>query len=228
MIESGGNVLVTLYTSGDVTSTTGIVVTLDYTGTAIDGIDYDTGVTQVIIPAGQTGYSFTLNTLDDVNGEGDESFTVSITGVLNASEFNTQTETVTIIDDDIIIFVAMSVNTGAIDENNGSAIFTLYTSGDMIHNTGMVITLAYTGTASGVDYASVTTATILSGSTGTTFVLTGLDDLIVEGTETIIVDIVSILNGFESGVQNQTITVLDDDAAQVLLTVNTGAINENG
>jgi len=117
MIESGGNVTVTLYTSGDVTSTTGIVITLDYTGSAIDGVDYDTGVTTVTLPAGQTGVSFVLNTLDDLLGEGNESFTISITGVLNASEYNTQAQTVTIIDDDTIIFVAMSVNTGALNEN---------------------------------------------------------------------------------------------------------------
>jgi len=36
------------------------------------------------------------------------------------------------------------------------------------------------------------------------------------------------LNGFESGVQNQTINVLDDDTAQVVLTLGTGAISENG
>ena len=62
--------------------------------------------------------------------------------------------------------------------------------------------------------------------TGNSFVLTGLDDLVVEGTETIVLDISGVVNAVEFATQTQVINVLDDDTAFVLLSVNTGAIDE--
>jgi len=92
------------------------------------------------------------------------------------------------------------------------------------------VTLAYTGTASnGIDYVTgITTATIPAGQTGVSFLVTGINDLLVETGETVVIDIDTVLNGFEFGIQTQTVTILDDDIAQVLLTVNTGAMNESG
>jgi len=50
-------------------SSTGIIVTLNYSGTATSGSDY-TGVTvNITIPAGNTGISFVLTGLQDVISE---------------------------------------------------------------------------------------------------------------------------------------------------------------
>jgi len=48
----------------------------------------------------------------------------------------------------------MSVDTGTINElGSGVATFTLYTSGDVIHTTGIVVEIAYSGLAiNGSDY----------------------------------------------------------------------------
>ena len=80
------------------------------------------------------------------------------------------------------------------------AVFTLSTSGNIIVSTGIVVTLTYSGTAiNGTDYITGTaTVTITALTTGTTFVLTGLNDLLVETTETIIVDINTVLNATEA------------------------------
>jgi len=205
-----------------------VIVTFDYTGSAINGTDYITGTIEVTIPALTTGTTFTLTGLDDLLVEGNELITVDINTVTNATEYGTQVQNLTIIDDDVA-YILMSVNTGAIDENNGSATFTLFTSGDVIASTGIYVDLIYSGTAiDGVDYITGSVQVeILAGLTGATFVLTGLNDIIVEGNEVIQVDINFVTNGFEYGTQVQNLTILDDDAAQVVLSVNTGAIDEN-
>ena len=51
--------------------------------------------------------------------------------------------------------VILAVDTGSINENGGVAVFTVYTSGDVIHSTGIFVTLSYSGIASdGVDDTS--------------------------------------------------------------------------
>ena len=58
--------------------------------------------------------------------------------------------------------------------------------------------------------------------------MTGINDLLIENTETIIIDIASVTNGNEYASQQQIINILDNDVAEILLTTNTGALNENG
>ena len=109
---------------------------------------------------------------------------------MNATEAGTQQQTVNVLDDDTAQ-VLLSVNTGSLNEASGTAVFTIYTSGNIIVSTGIVVTLSYSGTAiNGTDYVTGTTSvTIASLTTGNTFTLTGLNDLLVESIETIIVDI---------------------------------------
>jgi hypothetical protein len=56
---------------------TAVTVTLAYTGTAANGVDF-TGTTTVTIPAGASSASFTVDAIDDALAEGPESFTVAI------------------------------------------------------------------------------------------------------------------------------------------------------
>ena len=87
----------------------------------------------------------------------------------------------------------------------------------MTHTTGIVITLSYSGTTlSGSDYNYINNITIPAGSTGISFVLTGIDDLIIEGSETIIIDIASVLNASEEGTQQETVTILDSETNTVI------------
>ena len=68
----------TLAISGDITSLTGILVDLIYSGTGINGTDYVTGTAQATITAGLTGTTFTLTGINDIMVEGSESLVVEI------------------------------------------------------------------------------------------------------------------------------------------------------
>ncbi|WP_297839554.1 retention module-containing protein, partial [Pseudomonas sp.] len=66
------------YTLNVPTTTAPLVLTLTYTGTASNGADF-TGTTTVTLPAGQN--SFNISTLTDSLLEGNESITLTLTGV---------------------------------------------------------------------------------------------------------------------------------------------------
>ncbi|RXJ65900.1 calcium-binding protein, partial [Veronia nyctiphanis] len=78
--EETGNYTITL-TEAPLTDVT---VNLTYTGTATNGEDY-TGVASVTILAGQTSANFTIQTTDDVYGEGTESLIVTIDSLSGGS-----------------------------------------------------------------------------------------------------------------------------------------------
>lgn len=128
-----------------------------------------------------TGTTFVLTGLNDLLVETGETVEVSVSGVINGIESTPQSQTVTILDDDTAQ-VLMSVDTGAMNESGGMATFTVYTSGDVIVNTGIVVNLIYAGTGiNGIDYMTGTAeVTIAALTTGTSFVITGINDLLVE------------------------------------------------
>ncbi|MDB5799256.1 MAG: hypothetical protein JWL63_195, partial [Rhodocyclales bacterium] len=59
------------------TTSTAITVTLSYSGTAANGVDF-TGVTTVTIPAGASSANFNIATINDALAEGAENFTVAL------------------------------------------------------------------------------------------------------------------------------------------------------
>jgi surface adhesion protein len=66
------------YTVNVAPTTAPLVLILAYTGTATNGVDF-TGITTVTLPAGQN--TFTLGTLNDALLEGNESITLTLTGI---------------------------------------------------------------------------------------------------------------------------------------------------
>ncbi|MGM8063374.1 DUF4347 domain-containing protein, partial [Vogesella indigofera] len=111
--------------------------------------------------------------------------------------------------------VTLSVSNSSINETGGSA--TITATLDKVATTNTTITLTPTGTASGSDYSlSNTTITILAGQTTGTATLSATGDTLDEADETIVLDITSVTGGdsaTESGSQQVTVTILDDDAA---------------
>ncbi|MEO5378180.1 MAG: DUF4347 domain-containing protein, partial [Magnetococcus sp. DMHC-6] len=214
--ESAGTSTVTATLSAAAASNTN--VTIAASGTATDsGTDYTLSSTTITILAGSTTGTATITAVQDTLDEVDETVIVDITGVSGgggATESGTQQQTVTITDDDAAPTVTLSVNNASIAEAAGTSTVTATLSA--ISSKTVTVTLSPTGTATGggTDYSlASTTITINAGSlTGTTTV-TAVQDATVEGSETVILDITGVSNGTESGTQQQTVTILDDDNA---------------
>ncbi|MEM7128672.1 MAG: SdrD B-like domain-containing protein, partial [Chloroflexota bacterium] len=147
-------------TTLDVTYTDNVTVTIVFTdNTAIDGIDYLVGgAVSVVIPAGANGIGFFINTVDDVNIEGDETFEVGIFQSIGAT-YSTASQTVTIIDNDepnVDLVTSPDVQEGS----TGAITATL----DVSVTWDVTVTLAFTDSTAisgGIDYTEPTPAEIV-------------------------------------------------------------------
>jgi surface adhesion protein len=133
---------------------------------------------------------------------------------------------------DTINTTTVSISGDASVTEGGSAAYTLTLThpaqGDV------TVTLSYSGTATdGTDFTGMTTVTIPDGTTSATFTLATLDDVLSEGTESIVVAIASASGGnFEnlavSGSNGSvTTSLVDNDTATVSLAA-TPTLSEAG
>lgn len=193
-----------------------VTVNLAYSGTATSGTDYATPANSITITAGQTSGTATLNASSDTDVEADETVTIDITSVTGGkvSESGVQQQTVTITDDDTAA-VTLSVSSANMVETGGAS--NVIASLDKATFENVTVSFAYSGTASsGTDYNTpASSVTIVAGQTSASTSLSATADDNVEGNETIVVDITGVTGGkaSESGTQQQTISIFDDDAA---------------
>jgi hypothetical protein len=225
--ENSGSTTVTATLSASTTSD--VTINLSLSGTATVSADY-TLATSIIITAGNTTGSITLTSVSDTKDENDETVIIDISSVTNGSESGTQQKTVTITDDDAAPAVTLSSSGSSIAENAGTSTVTATLSA--ASGLSVTVNLGFTGTASGsgVDYtASGSSITIAAGSTTGSVTLTSVNDTKDENDETVIIDISSVTNGSESGTQQKTVTITDDDAAPAVTLSSSGSsIAENG
>ncbi|MCX9157098.1 retention module-containing protein, partial [Niveibacterium sp. 24ML] len=128
-----------------------VQVTLSYTGTAANGIDFS-GTTTVTIPAGSSNANFSISTLDDVLAEGSESFTVTLAGATGGAFENlalsgsSNSVTTVIVDNDT---PTLSISDAAVIEGD-FAVFTVTLSnagtGDVTFSPSLIAGTATPGT----------------------------------------------------------------------------------
>ena len=225
--EAGGVATVTATLSNQWVSP--VTVSLGYSGTATGGgVDYTASTTQIVIPAGSATGTATITAVQDSLGEGDETVTVEIIDVTNGVELGTQQVSTAIIDDEAVTTVSLSIQSPTIAEDSGVATVTAVLSDQS--TLPITVSLGYSGTASGggVDYtASSTQIVITPGDTTGTATITAVDDLLDEANETVVVDITGVTNGIESGTQQVTATITDDDPPPtVTLSIDNPSIAE--
>ena len=195
--------------------------------------DYVPVITTVIIPAGSTSVTFTVNTLDDALAEVTEDYRVSITGTSGGGFENTilgVSSVVTAITDEPTSGpedTALVSITGdqTIIEGNTSTDYTVSVNQPASDVTSPItVTLNYGGVAvDGSDFTGVTTVTIPAGSNSATFTIDTIDDTLVEGDEVFTISIGTITDSnFEniaadSSASSVNTTIVDNDHAPVAI-----------
>ncbi|PWE00287.1 Calx-beta domain-containing protein [Marinilabilia rubra] len=227
--ENGGSSTITATLSGETSQP--ITVTIEAVNGTASGADYDLTSTEITIAAGATTGTTSISGSDDGISEGSETLSIDITGVsAGATEDGTQSQPLTITDDDGIPTVAISANPTSFSENGGSSIITATLSGETSQPITVTIE-AVNGTASDADYDLTSTEiTIAAGElTGTTSI-SGSDDGISEGSETLSIDITAVSAGAtEDGTQSQPLTITDDDGIPtVAISASPTSFSENG
>ena len=197
------------------------------------GVDYTLNSNSLVISAGSTTATTTIDLINDALVEGTETIELEISTVSSASgvsENGTQSQTITLVDDEAGPTVSLSA-TSPIAENGGVSTVTATLSVAAAQST--TVNLLFSGTAdNGTDYSlSGTAITIAAGNTSGSITVTGVNDLLNDEAETVIVDIASVSGGngaTESGIQQATITITDDDNPPVVdLLVSASSVNEN-
>ncbi|WP_158520982.1 choice-of-anchor Q domain-containing protein [Fuerstiella marisgermanici] len=187
-----------------------VTVDLGLSGTATgSGTDYNASGLQIVIPAGSLTGFVTVTAVQDVIDDDAETVIVDITGVTNGTENGIQQQTTTIVDDDDAAALTVSIVAASIDENAGT------TTGTVTRNTGTTGDLTVNLSTSDTTEASVpSTVTILNGNSSATFTITGVDDAIVDGTQT--VTITASVAAYTDG--TDTVDVTDNDTAGIVVT----------
>jgi len=108
------------------TNNTGTDITGDiaFTGTAIEGTDYQTGPTSFSIPDGSSTTTITLTTIDDSIIEGDETITATISNPSVGAVGSNDSDTANLADNDTAGFTIGTI-TGDTSEDGTSQTFTV-------------------------------------------------------------------------------------------------------
>ena len=203
-------------------------LTVSYTtanGTATAGSDYTAkSGTLTFTEAAADAQTFTVQTTGDTFDESDETFTVSISspsgGGGGTPTLGTSSVTTTINDnDDALTGIALSVEPDTLGEDDPATTVkvTATLQGGSTRPNATVVTLSRGGTATagtGNDYTATALARVtipadsISGSG--TFIVTPIDDSIVEGDETIVLS-GTTAQSVGLTVSDATVTLTDDD-----------------
>jgi hypothetical protein len=182
-----------------------LVITSSDTSEAVVG--------SLTIPFGETTGAFEITAQDDVDVDGDQEVLITVA----AEGYTTDSEVLTVIDDEA---ASLTVSIASAEVAEGSVV-----TGTVERNTGisgdLVVTLASSDDGEAVVPA---TLTIQDGQSSTQFVITGVEDNFVDGTQ--IVQVAASADGFNSGVG--IVSVVDVDFPTLVVEILADEISEDG
>lgn len=213
--ENGGSV--TLTATLDETSSSTVTVPYTVSGTATT-TDHDLTAGNITITAGSLTGTTSIGITDDTINEPDETIIVTMGTPTNAVTGTLTTQTITITDNsDATPTVSLSLGQNNMLEAGDSA--TVIATLSAVSGYTVSTTLSFSGTATnGTDYTAGSSGIIAipAGSTTSSITLTAIEDNLFEGDETIVMTVNSITNATESGTQEITLTLNDNDGGAVV------------
>lgn len=220
--DGATNLTYTVTRSLNLTSPTTVNITT--TGTATSGTDYTGGVATVVIPAGATTATITINPNVDGTVEPDETVTLTVAAGTGYTVGAPASATGTILNDDVPS-VTVSVSPAAVAEDGAPNLIYTFTLNQAAFS---AISVNYTigGTAAnGTDYATIASPLVIpAGNTTGTVTVSPTADTTIEADETVTLTLAAG-TGYTVGVPNSaTGTILNDDLPN--LTINDVTVNE--
>lgn len=198
-------------------------------GTATNGTDYATINSPLVIAAGQTSGTITVNPRPDATVEPDETVVVSLNAGSGYTVGTPNSATGTILNDDQ---PALSINDVSLNEGNaGTTNFAFTVSLSQPAGTGGVsfdIATANGTATAGTDYiaSSLAGQTIPAGSSSATFTVQVVGDTLNEPNETFFVNITNVSGATVADGQGLG-TIVNDDAVPALSVGDTSVAEGN-
>ncbi|MDC1432321.1 FG-GAP-like repeat-containing protein [Polaribacter sp.] len=183
---------------------------------------------EIIVTAGETSGTLTINGEDDSLFELDETIIVTPGTVTNATLSDDSAITMTLTDNDTAPEVTFAFSSESIDENSSNTVTLTATSSEV---SGSDITIPFTlsGTASQTTEYTVSSSEILISTGSTTSSVTisteGLDDDEVEVLETIIFTFGTLVNA-TTETTDLTLNLLSEDVTNANIVANNPNMNE--
>jgi hypothetical protein len=231
--ENGTFATITIVRSGG--SNSGVSVQYATSnGSATSGADYSSASGTISFGAGETEKTFTVAISEDSLFEGNETIQLTLSNAVGASLGAIATAELTITDNDGPPVVQLSSGYYTVAEGVAQAVITVTRTGGS--NGGITVAYATTnGTAGNSDYSIATgVLTFDAGETSKTFVIPIADDLEVESSETVNIEITNAGGGALLGAQTQAVlTITDNDTAACAgdvtgqLTITRGGFSQN-
>ncbi|MDZ7844539.1 MAG: Calx-beta domain-containing protein [Anaerolineales bacterium] len=192
-------------------STNDVSVPLQLTGTALEGQDYTLAANPVVIPAGLTTATVSINLVNDGIEEGDESIIIGLGTPTNATKGPQDIHTVILADPPQVEFsVASSTKS---ESMNTVGIMLELSKGS---NQDVTVPISSSGTADWGEYQdytySPTSVVIPSGSLSGMVTVTIKDDQIDENDEHVYLDLETPTNGLLGDQTRHTLTIEDNDS----------------
>ena len=206
-----------------------ITAEISLSGTATQGMDYlvDQAVT---IPANSTSVTIPVTFYNDVENEGSENVTFTLTNPTRATISSSDSVAVTITDNDTESYEAyVSSSYSTVSENQGSTRLYLNTTEAVNRNVTYVIGQISGNATQGSDYTlGDNVLTINSGSSSTYTTLTFNEDLLSEGTESFDLGVISATHGQIRSSHARSFTINDNDSQDYEAALSSSSsVNEN-
>jgi len=217
--------------NGTITPTTpALTVNLAYSaGTAVRNTDF-TSPASVTIPIGEASTTFTITPINDSDIETTETIVCSTT--TNAAYIRSpltaeQTVTCQLNDDDMPVVSITASDAAASETGPDKGVFTITRTGGTA--AALIVDYGVNGRAVlGTDYRRLEgRATIPAGLASTTVEIVPFDDALDEGTQDVVLQLRTTREYFISPtLSTATLTIVDNDASQFYVELNTGSGNE--
>lgn len=201
------------------TGSTSTALTINYTlsGTATNGVDYTQTGNSLVIPVGQTSVTLPITVIDDAAIEGNETVVLTLNSSNNYILGSGTTGTVTIVDNDVALptVTLTASDSQAAETRTGETFnpgqFTLSRTGST--TTALTVNYTIAGTATnGSDYNQLSNSVVIPiGQTSVTVPITVIDDVAVEGSETVSLTLNSNSNYVLGSNTTGTVTIADND-----------------
>ena len=193
-------------------------LTVGYTvsGTATNGIDYSTLSGSVTFAAGNSNAVININVIDDSVFEGNETVVLNLVANNSAYSLSTNTSaTVTIADNDLPTITVVANDSSAAEAVSGQiqnpGQFTFSRTGNTAN--ALTVNFGLGGTAiSGSDYSALATSVTFAVGASTAVVnINVIDDAVVEGSESVFLEIIANSAYALGAARSASITIADND-----------------
>ncbi|TAG83022.1 MAG: hypothetical protein EAZ21_02290 [Betaproteobacteria bacterium] len=220
--DGATNLTFTVTRSLNLSSPTTVNITT--TGTATSGVDYTGGVATVVIPAGATTATITINPNVDGIVEADETVTLTVAAGAGYTVGAPASATGTILNDDVPTATITVAPASVAEDGASNLVFTVTLSQPASGALSINYTIGGTA-ANGTDYATIASPLVIpSGNTTGTITVNPTADTNIEADETVTITL-AVGTGYTVGVPNSaTGTILNDDLPN--LTINDVTLNE--